>query len=156
MIRVGIVGLGFMGWIHWLAWRKVRSAQVAAICTRDQRRLTGDWRGIRGNFGPPGEQVDLSGITAYANLDDLLGDEQIDVVDITLPTYLHAETTIRALTAGKHVLCEKPMALHLPIVGKWLPRRGRRSGNYSLPTYCRFFLSTNGPARSSPVANTAA
>ena len=72
MIRVGIVGLGFMGWIHWLAWQKVRGAQVAAICTRDKRRLTGDWRSIRGNFGPPGEQVDLSGIAAYANLDDLL------------------------------------------------------------------------------------
>jgi predicted dehydrogenase len=113
MIRVGIVGLGFMGWIHWLAWQKVRGAQVAAICTRDKRRLTGDWRSIRGNFGPPGERVDLSGVAAYGNLDDLLNDPRIDVVDITLPTYLHAETAICALTAGKHVLCEKPMALRL-------------------------------------------
>ncbi len=113
MIRVGIVGLGFMGWIHWLAWQKVRGAQVTAICTRDKRRLTGDWRSIRGNFGPPGERVDLSGIAPYDNLDDLLVDDQIDVIDITLPTYLHVEATIRALTAGKHVLCEKPMALRL-------------------------------------------
>ena len=64
---------------------------MAAICTRDKRRLAGDWRGIQGNFGPPGEQVDLSGIAAYDNLDDLLRDERIDVVDITLPTYLHAD-----------------------------------------------------------------
>jgi predicted dehydrogenase len=111
LIRVGIVGLGFMGWIHWLAWHKVRGARVAAICTRDKRRLAGDWRGIQGNFGPPGERVDLSGVAAYSQLDDLLASDQIDLVDITLPTYLHADTAIRALTAGKPVLCEKPMAL---------------------------------------------
>jgi predicted dehydrogenase len=115
---VGIVGLGFMGWIHWLAWHKVRGAQVAAISTRDKRRLTGDWRGIQGNFGPPGEQVDLSRIAVYDNLDALLHDERVDVVDVTLPTYLHAETSMRALAAGKHVLCEKPMALRLADCGK--------------------------------------
>jgi predicted dehydrogenase len=113
LIRVGIVGVGFMGWIHWLAYRKVRGMQVAAISTRDRRRLAGDWRGIQGNFGPAGEQVDLSKVAAYAELDDLLNDERIDLVDITLPTYLHAEVAIRALAAGKHVLCEKPMALRL-------------------------------------------
>ncbi len=113
MIRVGIVGVGFMGWIHWLAYRKVRGMQVAAISTRDRRRLAGDWRGIQGNFGPAGEQVDLSKVAAYAELDDLLNDERIDLVDITLPTYLHAEVAIGALAAGKHVLCEKPMALRL-------------------------------------------
>jgi predicted dehydrogenase len=113
LIRVGIVGLGFMGWIHWLAWRTVRGAQVAAICTRDKRRRSGDWRGIQGNFGPPGEQVDLRGVAAYGSLDELLADDQIDLVDVTLPTYLHAGAAIRALAAGKHVVCEKPMALRL-------------------------------------------
>ncbi len=113
MIRVGIVGIGFMGWIHWLAYQKIRGAQVVAISTRDKRRLAGDWRGIQGNFGPPGEQVDLKNIAAYGDLDELLADERIDLVDITLPTYLHADTAIRALRAGKHVLCEKPMALRM-------------------------------------------
>ena len=78
-----------------------------------RERLAGDWRGIQGNFGPPGEQVDLTGIAAYANLDDLLRDPQVDLVDISLPTSLHADMAIRALEAGKHVLCEKPMALRL-------------------------------------------
>jgi predicted dehydrogenase len=113
VIRVGIVGLGFMGWIHWLAYQRVGDARVMAIATRNQQRLLGDWRGIQGNFGPPGEQVDLSGIAAYANVDDLLADPQIDLVDITLPTSLHADVALRALEAGKHVLCEKPMALRL-------------------------------------------
>ena len=113
MIRVGIVGVGFMGWIHWLAYQKVAGARVAAISTRNERRRAGDWRGIQGNFGPPGEQVDLSDVATYAQLDELLADPHVDLVDITLPTSLHADVAIRALEAGKHVLCEKPMALRL-------------------------------------------
>jgi predicted dehydrogenase len=113
LIRAGIVGVGFMGWIHWLAYRRLRGMQVAAVCTRSKRRLAGDWRGIQGNFGPPGEQVDLSGLGRYDQLDDLLADERIDLIDITLPTSCHADVAIRALEAGKHVLCEKPMSLRL-------------------------------------------
>ena len=47
----------------------------------------------------------------YTDAAQLLADPDVDVVDITLPTYLHAEYAIRALQAGKHVICEKPMAL---------------------------------------------
>jgi predicted dehydrogenase len=113
MIRVGLVGLGFIGWIHWLAYKKLGGVRVAAICESDPKRLTGDLRGIQGNFGPPGEQIDLTGIAAYSNLDQLIGDPNVDLVDISLPTSLHADMVIRALEAGKHVLCEKPMALRL-------------------------------------------
>lgn len=113
MIRVGLVGLGFMGWIHWLSYKNLRGARIVAVCERDQRRLTGDWRDIKGNFGPPGEQVDLSAIAKYTELDDLLDDPKIDLVDMPLPTSFHADAAIRALRAGKHVLCEKPMALTL-------------------------------------------
>src|SRR5690242_16427623 len=109
MIRVGLVGIGFMGWIHWLAYKKLGEAKVVAISTRNPQRLAGDWRGIQGNFGPPGEHVDLTGVTSYAKLDDLLNDPQIDLVDLTLPPAQHADATIRALEAGKNVFCEKPM-----------------------------------------------
>jgi predicted dehydrogenase len=113
VIRVGLIGIGFIGWIHWLAYQRLGGARVAAISESNPRRLSGDWRDIKGNFGPPGEQVDLAGIATYANLDDLLRDPQVDFVDISLPTALHADVAIRALEAGKHVLCEKPMALTL-------------------------------------------
>jgi predicted dehydrogenase len=53
------------------------------------------------------------GAASSTSLDDLLGDSSIDVVDICLPTDLHADATIRALEAGKHVICEKPMAIDL-------------------------------------------
>jgi predicted dehydrogenase len=111
MVRIGIVGVGFMGMIHYLAARKVKGAKVAAICSRDAKKLSGDWRGIHGNFGPPGEKMDLTGIRKYPTLDDLLGDPDIDLIDVCNPTHLHAETAIAALRAGKHVLVEKAIAL---------------------------------------------
>jgi predicted dehydrogenase len=111
MTRVGIVGLGFMGMIHYLAYQRLRGVKVHAICEVDPVRRGGDWRTIKGNFGPPGELVDLSGVAQYANLDAMLADPTLDLVDICLPTALHAPAAIRALAAGKHVLCEKPIAL---------------------------------------------
>jgi predicted dehydrogenase len=111
MLRIGIAGIGFMGWIHYLAYQKVKGVKLAAVCTRDPKKLAGDWRGIQGNFGPPGEQVDLSGAAKYSDLAGLLGDPSIDLVDLCLPPNLHCEAAIAALRAGKHVFVEKPMAL---------------------------------------------
>jgi predicted dehydrogenase len=111
MIRIGIVGVGFMGMIHYLAARKLRGARVAAICSRDPKKRSGDWRGIRGNFGPPGEKMDLAKIKRYEHLEELLDDPDIDLVDVCTPTHLHAPTAIAALKAGKHLLVEKAIAL---------------------------------------------
>jgi predicted dehydrogenase len=111
MVRVGLAGIGFMGWIHWLAYQKVAGIDVAAICTRDPKKAQGDWRGIKGNFGPPGDEVDLSGITVHSQLDALISDPNVDVIDLCLPPGMHADPACRALEAGKHVFCEKPMAL---------------------------------------------
>jgi predicted dehydrogenase len=111
MVRIGIVGVGFMGMIHYLAGQRLRGAGVAAVCSRDPNKLAGDWRGIRGNFGPPGTQMDLAAVKKYPRLDDLLADLDIDLVDVCNPTHLHPETAIAALKAGKHVLVEKAIAL---------------------------------------------
>lgn len=53
------------------------------------------------------------GCKAYYNFDDLLEDDNIDVLHICTPHYLHAEMLIKGLKAGKHVLCEKPLAISL-------------------------------------------
>ena len=111
MTRIGLVGLGFMGMIHFLAARKLVGAKVTAICSRDEKKLAGDWRDIQGNFGPRGEIMDLSGLKKYRDYDAMLADPDIDLVDVCNPTHLHPEFAIKALAAGKHVLVEKAIAL---------------------------------------------
>ena len=49
----------------------------------------------------------------YGTLDELLSDESVDAVSVCVANAYHAETTIKALRSGKHVLCEKPMAISL-------------------------------------------
>jgi predicted dehydrogenase len=111
MVRIGIVGIGFMGMIHFLAASKLGGGKVTAVCSRDLKKLAGDWTSIQGNFGPKGSQVDLSELARYADFEDLLADPAIDLVDLCVPNDEHARLTIRALEAGKHVLVEKPIAL---------------------------------------------
>ena len=113
MVNIGIAGLGFMGMTHYRGIQKVRGAKVTAICTRDPGKQQGDWRGIGGNFGAPGNREDLSKVRVYGNYDDLLTDPRVDLVDICLPSALHCEAAIAAMQAGKHVLVEKPIALNL-------------------------------------------
>jgi predicted dehydrogenase len=111
MVRIGIVGIGFMGMIHYLAVRRLEGAKVVALCSRDPRKLAGDWTSIQGNFGPRGTQMDLSGLSLYDDFAAMLADPQIDLVDLCVPNDLHGRMAIQALRAGKPVLVEKPIAL---------------------------------------------
>ncbi len=113
MLKVGIAGIGFMGWIHWLAYQKVPGVSVVAICEKDTKRLKGDWTDIQGNFGPPGEHVDLSEIATYQDLDEMVRDDSLDLIDICLPPSFHLMAIELAAQAGKRVFCEKPLALNL-------------------------------------------
>ncbi len=110
-MNVGIAGIGFMGMIHFLSYQRQRGAKVVALCEQDKTRLAGDWRTIKGNFGPRGEKMDLSGIARYERLEDMIADAKVDLIDICLPPSAHAATALKALRAGKHVFCEKPIAL---------------------------------------------
>ena len=111
MVRIGIVGIGFMGRIHYLAGQRLTGARVAAVCSRDQAKLAGDWSATRGNFGPEPGRVDLTGVKTYEDYAAMLADPEIDLVDVCNPTHLHPEFAIAALKAGKHVLVEKAIAL---------------------------------------------
>lgn len=111
MTRVGIVGIGFMGMVHYLSYAKLKGIEVVAMCDNNPDRVKGDWTGIKGNFGPPGEQMDLSHLAMYETASEMIADPNVDLIDITLPPALHADIAIEALTAGKHVFCEKPMAM---------------------------------------------
>ena len=67
-MRAGIVGIVFIGWIHYLAYQRSEQAELVAFCSRDAAKRAGDWTSIQGNFGPPGEKIDVSGLAVYETL----------------------------------------------------------------------------------------
>ncbi|HLJ10974.1 MAG TPA: Gfo/Idh/MocA family oxidoreductase [Planctomycetaceae bacterium] len=113
MIRIGIIGIGFMGMTHFEGARKLKGARVAAIATRDRKKLAGDWTSIQGNFGPRGGHVDLSKVKKFADYQSLLADPDIDLIDICLPTDQHEKVVLASLAAGRHTLVEKSIALEI-------------------------------------------
>jgi len=110
MLKIGIVGFGFMGRTHFKCWNSLANARVVAVCDANPN-IEQDTKRAVGNIGDTTDAIDFSRFRLYHDLDEMLRCEQPDAVSITLPTYLHADTSIKALNAGVNVLCEKPMAL---------------------------------------------
>jgi len=111
---------------------------VVAVCDRDERRRSGDWRDAVGNLDlgqGAGGRVSLAGVAAYATPQELIADPNVDAVLITLPTALHAEVAIAALEAGKHVLCEKPMALRVGACDRMI-RAAQAAGRTLMVAQC--------------------
>ncbi len=112
MLRVGIAGFGFMGRMHFQRWKMLQDAQIVAICDanpnikEDTKRAVGNIKGAEG-------EIDFTGIEVYHDFEEMLAKARPDAISLTLPTYLHAEYSEKALSRGVHVLCEKPMALNL-------------------------------------------
>jgi predicted dehydrogenase len=92
-LRAGVVGTGFIGAVH-----------VDAL-----RRLGVEVTGVVGSSPARAEAKRLA--PAYESYEALLGDERVDVVHLTTPNHLHYRQVKAALEAGKHVVCEKPLAL---------------------------------------------
>ena len=111
-VKVGLVGLGVMGTIHFKAFQEIEGAEVRAVCDLLPERLKGDWASAAGNIDTgAARQTDLTAIETYASFGRMLRKADVDMIDVCLPTHLHAKFAIAALKAGKHVFCEKPMAL---------------------------------------------
>lgn len=98
MIRVGIIGCGRIAQErHLPEYEENRDAQIAGVYDLNKDRAR--------------EIAEKYGAKAYASYEELLDDAQIDAVSVCSSNNTHAEISIAALNAGKHVLCEKPMAI---------------------------------------------
>jgi predicted dehydrogenase len=139
MVGIGIVGLGFMGVTHFKAIEKVRGGKVTAVCTRDKKKLAGDWRAVQGNFGGSGGRQDLSTVHCHASYDELLADPKVDLVDICLPTNMHVEATLKAFAAGKDVFLEKPIALDLKAADGLIAAAKKHGCNFMVAHVLRYF-----------------
>src|SRR5579885_2334596 len=138
-LRLAVLGLGFMGSTHVKALEKAPRAKLAAVFSKNEKRLSGDLTDVRGNLGGPGEKMDFSHIARYRELDLLLADPTIDAVDICLPTDLHEPVAVAALRAGKHVLVEKPLALD-GAAAKRILAEAERSGRILMVAHVLRFL----------------
>jgi predicted dehydrogenase len=96
-IGAAVIGTGFIGTVHVEALRRI-GVQV---------------RGVLGSTPDRGQaRVDALAVPrAYESLEDLLADDSVDVVHVTSPNDLHVSQSREILAAGKHVVCEKPLAL---------------------------------------------
>lgn len=109
MLKVGITGMGFMGKMHFGCYYEHPDAKIVAICDAEATRLK-NTSGEAGNIAGAEKPLDLDGIELYTDFDKMLKEADLDIVSITLPTFLHKDFTVKALNAGVNVLCEKPMA----------------------------------------------
>ena len=110
-MRIGVIGLGFMGSTHLEAYQEVGGCEIAAVSSSSERKLSGDLGDVGGNLDRGGGRVDFGTAARYKRAEDLIDDPNVEAVDICTPTDLHKPLALRALSAGKHVLVEKPMAL---------------------------------------------
>lgn len=106
-IRIGLLGIGFIGKVHFDTLLKLPEAKLTAVCDIDPLKRGGRWPSPLDGAEIVADYTDMK---VYAEAARLFADPEVDVVDIALPTYLHAEYTVAAFEAGKHVICEKPMA----------------------------------------------
>ena len=111
MMNVGIIGLGFMAATHIRAYREVEGVRVAALCNPSGRHLDGDFSNVAGNVGAKDPvRLDMAAVKATRDVAEFLHDPELHIIDICAPTKAHEELATTALGAGKHVLCEKPLA----------------------------------------------
>ncbi len=101
MLKIALVGVGGISGAHIPVWEERRDAELVALCD------------IRA------EQMEkYKNKHCYTDFDEMLKNEEIDILDICLPTYLHAEFAIKAMNMGINVICEKPVSLNAADVAR--------------------------------------
>ena len=97
-MKVALIGIGGMGGCHYMNYKSIPEAEVIAVAD------------VRTEMAK--EKVAGTDTKVYATMEELLANEKPEMIDICTPSYLHADMAIKALEAGCHVLCEKPMTLN--------------------------------------------
>ena len=97
-LRVGLIGIGGMGGCHYGNYKDVKGASLVAVAD------------VRVDMAK--EKTAGTGIAVYADYKEMIEKENLDMVDICTPSYMHKDMAIYCLSKGLHVLCEKPMTIN--------------------------------------------
>ena len=125
MLKVAMIGMGGISGAHRNAWKQFEDAKVIAVC--DIRPEKAD---------AAAEDMNAK---AYYCYEDMAANEEYDILDICLPTYLHADYIVKALNAGKHVLCEKPISLKIEDVERVYDAAEKNGKNVMIAQVLRFW-----------------
>ncbi|MBV7332056.1 Gfo/Idh/MocA family oxidoreductase [Chloroflexi bacterium TSY] len=99
-LRIGFVDLGNIATKrHLTPYTEIPDVKIAALCDLDEEALANTSR----KYGVPESHC-------YVDFHDMIANAELDAVEVCTPNHFHAAPTIAALEAGKHVLCQKPMA----------------------------------------------
>ena len=128
-----------MGAAHIAAIVADPQAELAAVATQNERARQGDLTETGGNLSLGSRIFDFSAVRKYADWRDLVADKSIEAVTVCLPTHLHADAVIAALSAGKHVLCEKPMALTVDQCQRIMDAAARSGSTLMIAQVLRFW-----------------
>ena len=139
MTNVAVIGLGFMGVTHIKAYRKIPSARIVAICDAFKLPADGVLTSVTGNVADPDPvKLDLAQVQATKEYREVLANPNVHAVDICLPTSQHVEVALAALAAGKHVVCEKPLARTSGQCAE-IVRAAKAAKGFFMPAMCMRF-----------------
>ena len=137
-VNVAVVGLGFMGVTHLRAYLGIESARIVAVCDAARLPVNGVLAGVAGNI-KKNDDIDLGPhVKVYRKLEEVLADPGVELVDLCTPTPLHPEQAIATLKAGKHVLCEKPLA-RTSAQAREILKVAEASPGFLMPAMCMRF-----------------
>ena len=113
MLKVGLIGCGFMGTMHANCYKNIDGVELVAVS--DIRR-------------PKAEEIAKgTNVAIYGDGRELIENADVDIIDICLPTYLHAEYALQAMDKVGYVFVEKPVALTVD-EGKALLEKSKATG----------------------------
>lgn len=124
MLKVGLVGVGGISGAHIPAWENRADAELVALCDIRTERM---------------ERFENTEKRLYTDLDEMLANEELDILDICLPTYLHAEVAIKAMNMGINVVTEKPISLKKEDVVRVYEAAERNNVKFMVAQVLRFW-----------------
>jgi len=124
-IRLGIIGASSFAEAHLFGIAQCKNAEIVAVCDIVEERA----KDMAEKYNIPSYYVDYK---------DLLAREDIDAVTIPLPDQVHCQATVDALNAGKHVMCEKPMALNMDDCKQMIEASRKTGKQLMIGQVCRY------------------
>lgn len=122
MLKVALVGVGGISGAHIPAWESMEETELVALCD------------IR-----PEQMEKYPEKRHYTDFDQMLEKEKIDILDICLPTYLHADFAVKAMEKGINVICEKPVSLNREDVARVYGTAQKNNVKFMIAQVLRFW-----------------